>query len=1078
MRRALLVLLAASLPPAAGAQLVTTAKIQPESAPAANGLTRTLVAQQPLLKNPIAVSVDVDGKIFVTETTRRKVADLDIRDHRDWIPADLRLTSIDEKRAFLSQQQKLWPQLTKTSEKVHLLEDTDGDGMADRSTVFAEGFNTPVTGIAAGVLARRGQVFATIAPDVWHLRDTNGDGVADQRESIVTGFGLHIAYGGHDMHGLTFGPDGRLYWSIGDKGTNVLSKEGKRWFYPHEGAVLRCFPDGSGFEVFAHGLRNVQQFAFDTYGNILAVDNDADFPGEKERFVYITEGSDSGWRMFYQHRGKQFNPWMDEHMTVPARDGQLAYFTPPQETSVDGPSGFAFNPGTALNQAYKDTFFVTQFPAGKLVAFKTTPDGAGFRTTHQHVAMSGPATTGCAFGPDGALYIADWKGGYPLKEAGAVWRLDDPTLTNNPARREVAALLRDGPGKASDAELLARLGHADQRVRLDAQWELARRGRSAELAKVAADPSASQLARIHAIWGVSQTRAKLASLLAGLAKDPDAEIRAQAARWAGDAGLCEPAALIPLINDPSPRVAHLAAIAAGKLALPGCLPAVVRLLEQAPPRDRILFHSAASALAGAASATELAALASHASTPVRLAAVVALRRQQSPELAKFLGDKEPAVAAEALAAIYSDWIVQPALPAAAAALERADLPEGAIRRAMAANRRLADATAAGRLANFAADSKRPEPLRLAAIELLASWPEPIELDPADGRASAIAPADAQTAATAARSLLTKIPAAASRLAEATQAMATKLGIPLDPAVLLAELNNPAASPQARAAALETLVKNPNPAFPVDPATILAGDSPELRATAARLFATSQPAVVTTYLRERAIQSNHPGEAQHGVRLLGTLATTHAPAEALLTKLLTTLRDGAAPPHLQLDILRAAETAGPNRPALAGLLAQAQEKLKAAGPLGTYQLSLHGGSADRGERVFTTHSGAQCTLCHRVAKEGSEVGPPLTTVAARHDRAYLLESLLNPQAVVAPGYGFATVARTDGTSVTGTLVAESPGEVTLATPEGKQVTIPTATIASRTGPLSTMPPMGATLTLEELRDLVAFLASLK
>ncbi|MFN7342815.1 MAG: hypothetical protein ACK5TA_05730, partial [bacterium] len=161
-----------------------------------------------------------------------------------------------------------------------------GDGVADQSTLFAENFNTEVTGIAAGVLAWRGDVYATVAPDLWKLRDTNGDGVADKRESLAHGFGLHIAYAGHDMHGLTLGPDGRVYWSIGDKGTNVTSKEGKKFFAPHEGAVLRCYPDGSGFEIFARGLRNPQEIAFDKYGNWFSVDNDSDQKGERERFLH------------------------------------------------------------------------------------------------------------------------------------------------------------------------------------------------------------------------------------------------------------------------------------------------------------------------------------------------------------------------------------------------------------------------------------------------------------------------------------------------------------------------------------------------------------------------------------------------------------------------------------------------------------------------------------------------------------------------------------------------------------------------------------------------------------------------
>jgi quinoprotein glucose dehydrogenase len=174
-----------------------------------------------------------------------------------------------------------WKDLTVHSERIYQLRDTDNDGTADKMTVFAEGFNSVVTGIAAGILYHDGWVYVTVAPDLVRLRDTDDDGVADEREIVAHGFGMHIAYAGHDMHGPRIGPDGRIYWSIGDKGVNVTSKEGKKWFYPHEGCVLRCEPDGSGFEVFAHGLRNVQEIAFDDFGNMFGVDNDADLPGEK-----------------------------------------------------------------------------------------------------------------------------------------------------------------------------------------------------------------------------------------------------------------------------------------------------------------------------------------------------------------------------------------------------------------------------------------------------------------------------------------------------------------------------------------------------------------------------------------------------------------------------------------------------------------------------------------------------------------------------------------------------------------------------------------------------------------------------
>lgn len=200
--------------------------------------------------DPVAAAVDPQGRVYIAATTRRKVGDLDIREHRMWTAADVRLDSVEAKRRFYretlapgntprargglddhNQDGSIdWQDLTHHTERIYQLRDTDGDGTADQMTVFAEGFNTEVTGIAAGVMWHDGWVYATIAPDVWRLKDTDDDGVADIREIVATGFGIHIAYAGHDMHGLTVGPDGRIYWSIGDKGSNVTSREGKQFY--------------------------------------------------------------------------------------------------------------------------------------------------------------------------------------------------------------------------------------------------------------------------------------------------------------------------------------------------------------------------------------------------------------------------------------------------------------------------------------------------------------------------------------------------------------------------------------------------------------------------------------------------------------------------------------------------------------------------------------------------------------------------------------------------------------------------------------------------------------------------------
>ena len=320
--------------------------------------------------DPVSISFDNRGRAYVTQTQRRKAQDLDIRQNRDWIPDDVGFETVEDKREFFKAQLSPensaentgrvadhngdglhdWRDLAVIPEIIHIVEDTDGDGFADSSKVFDDDFATEVTGIAAGVLWDQGDVYATVAPDVWRLRDTDGDDKPDVREVIAHGFGLHIAYAGHDMHGLIIGPDGKLYWTIGDKGLSVISKEGKRFHYPNQGAMLRSEPDGSDFEVFAYGLRNVQEPAFDQYGNWFGVDNDSDQQGETERFMYIVNGMDAGWRCNYQYRGDGYNPWMAEGMTIPYHEGQPTYILPTISNYIDGPAGFVYNPGTALER--------------------------------------------------------------------------------------------------------------------------------------------------------------------------------------------------------------------------------------------------------------------------------------------------------------------------------------------------------------------------------------------------------------------------------------------------------------------------------------------------------------------------------------------------------------------------------------------------------------------------------------------------------------------------------------------------------------------------------------------------------
>ncbi len=1063
-----------------------------ETFPAANGLERSLVAREPLLQNPVSVAVDVDGSVYVTETTRRKAADLDIREFakHGWIPHDVSLTSVADRLAFL--EKELTPgkfdshpslkdhnkdgvvdikDLTAFSEKIIRLTDNSDDGVMDTKTVFAEGFNSVVTGIAAGVFAWRGDVYTTIAPDFWKLRDTTGDGRADERKSLVHGFGNHIAYAGHDMHGITWGPDGRIYWSIGDKGTNVTTGDGKNHYAPHEGAVLRVFPDGSGFEIFARGLRNPQEIAFNHYGDMFSVDNDADLAGERERFVHITEGSDTGWRNYYQYRGSDYNPWMEENLWQPDGPNQPAYITPTPENYSDGPAGFAFNPGTALNDRYHNSFFVTEFPKGNLRSFKVEPDGATFKITDDHIVLSGPMNVGIQFGPDGGLYTADWSGGYPLNNKGAVWKLDDPSQAKTAIREEVAALLKKGPSKATITDLVKQLAHPDQRIRLDAQWELASRQAKDELHQVILGEKQDQFATIHALWALSQTGDFSEKTFARLVASKDAELRAQAAKHAGETSKEPVPGLISLLSDGSPRVRFHAATAVWKLRMNSALDATITMLAENNNDDDYLRHAGALALSGMDMDQVAAKTVSHENAAVRLAAAVAFRRTSSSHAEKLLLDSDPQVVAEAARAIYDEPSIQKSFPALAELLfTKPGSTVPALRRSIAANRHLGDEASASRLTSFATEPSYPAGLRAAALQAIASWPVAFSTDPVDGRHHPFAAAPVEAArksfATAAPALQ-QDPDEAVATAAATAAKA--FDIVADEKTLAAQAADTRLESQPRLRAMQALSKVSPVLFNEAAGKLLTDKSPAVRSGTAAVLVKTNPEAVIAYARQALASSNNIPERQQVVGILAGLDSAKA-ADLVSTLLKQALASPAKSgtgydPALLLELIEASES----KPLI--------EKLETLGEIGPHLPALHGGDPALGKKVFNEHLAAQCIACHRIGKEGSNVGPPLTGIGNKN-REHILESLVLPQAEIAPGYGLMSVTKKDGSSIAGAFKEETPAAVTLILPDLTEVAVATADIATRTQPVSTMPPMGVILNPRELRDLVAYLAELK
>ncbi len=974
-------------------------------------------------------------------------------------------------------------------ERVHLLEDSDGDGRADRAQVFYEGFNEEINGVIAGVMKNGRDVLVTIYPDLWRLRDTDGDGVADEIESLFRGFGVHAAFDGHDLHGLTWGPDGKIYFSVGDNGFSVVNKEGRKLHHPNTGGVLRMNPDYTELEVFAYGLRNVQEIAFDPYGNLFAVDNDGDLEDERERFVYITEGSDSGWRLNWQFRTKgwarftdqpDYNPWISGDMWKPHFNGQPAHITPPLSNYSVGPGGFKFNPGTALNDQYKNYFFCVQFPVKKITAFKVKPKGAFFEMSGAHVFHFGMMASAVNFGPGGGMFITDWDGLWSPNERGAIYIKDDPSVAGSAIREEVKRILNEGPHSRSTEELVELLAHEDQRVRQLAQFELSKRKEGEQLLEVAMDTSAEPLARIHALWGVAQSNG---SGLDELEKkipfhDHDPEIRAQSAKISGDLHLRAAAApLIKLLEDKQPRVRFFAAMSLGKCGDGTAISPLVALLESNNDEDAYIRHACVMGLAGIGNVEVLSSLASHSSEAVRLGAVLSLRRLKSSAVTLFLSDENLFVQREVASAIHDDFSIPEALPALAGRLHSSDLPndEAIIRRAISANLRLGREENAARLIQYVMDPSRSESMRIEALESLADWNNDPFVDRVEGRVREL---PTRNPVLADELIALRLPEILESTEELLSRVATRIArehnIIVGNEVFAEWVASPARSVAVRTEALHLLAKRKADNLDSMVMKALESDHSQLRVAGWQIMVSQDPETFITRIRQEFW--NLSLKEQQGI--LRIISQVDLPeANRLLGQSLDRLIDNNLPKELHLDVLEAAKTT--SAPILESKLKIYEATLKTNDTMAHYRPVLFGGDPEIGKQIYTHHVMAQCIRCHNAGGEDKQVGPPLDGIGSRVNREDLLQSLIEPSAVIAQGYESISLDLENGDTIDGRIGSETKHIITIRTVMGELKTIRKSDVIDRSvDSVSSMPPMGLLLKPTELRDLLEYLASWK
>ena len=1080
-----------------------------------DGLELSLWASDSLVTDPVAISMDPQGGIYYTSGTRLEHSEFDIRGFTDWMTASISFQSVEDRRNFLrttlapeksEENTKViedlnedgnhdWRDLLVEKETIWRVSDQSGDGIADQAQLYIEDFNEEITDLANGIEYHDGEVFIAVGPDLWRTKDVDGDGIADQKESISHGYAVHIGFGAHGMSGAIMGPDGRLWWGIGDIGMNVVDKEGKRWKYPNQGVIVRSELDGSNFEVFAAGLRNTHEFVFDQFGNLITEDNDGDHEGERERLVYITEGSDSGWRSNWQY-GKYTDPdnngykvWMDEKLSIPRWEGQAAYITPPIQNYVNGPTGMLFNPGTALSQRWANHFFIAEFrgsPSNSPIhAFTLKPKGASFELDTTMEIVSGLLPTGLDWGPDGALYFGDWIEGWGVKEAGRLWKLDVPGGENSILRNSTKKLIQADFSSKPVEFLSNQLANPDMRVRQKSQFELVKRGAEGwailkARAAQASNNDITQLARIHGLWGMGQLARKEANYgkeFVSFLADEDPEIQAQAAKLIGDiryTGASDE--LKKLLKHPSLRVQFFAAEALGRTADTSAVAAIIDLLARNNDADAWLRHGAILALSRIGQVSPLIALKNHPSIALRTAAVVALRRLKHPSIALFLADKSEYIVAEVARAINDDFSIPEALPALADLLIMTSFAsEPIIRRAINANLRVGKEANINHLVSYATKKSAPAVLRAEAIETLRSWGNPSVLDRVDGRV---------------RSFTKRTDAPVKK---ALTAVMASLINDQEPSVQIAALRavsnlqleefskntftvmKKAKQADVRVTALQSLatLKNHDMQGPLEVA--LADSDDQVRSTALGLLSKADiPEKNAVTLFANILEKGTVPEQQATYEALSKLKG--ADAIALLDRQVDQLNAGTLSKETRLDLLDAVHT---NKDAsLVEKIKPYEAKQNTQGLLAGYIETLHGGNRQRGQDLFYRHAEAQCIRCHTIWEWGGDAGPVLEGIGAKRSPEDLLTSLIAPSEVLSLGYGVVTLELNDGATLAGIVQEETPEAITIKIGKEDTKTIPTSSIKERENIPSSMPGVKEILSKKEIRDMVAFLVSLK
>ena len=449
------------------------------------------------------------------------------------------------------------------NDKIIILEDTDNDGVADKSTVFADGLYLPT-----GIELANGGCYVGQSPDVYFLKDINGDDIADVKELALTGFGIEDNH--HSISAWRRGPGGWIYFQEGIfLHAQVETQHGIVRNY--NGGVYQFNPRTGELKVFCKGTGgNPWGHVFDYWGQSFMVNN--------PRVMYLS----------------------------PATGAFKGRSRIPPLISTEKQCGGDLVTGTHLPDEIQGQLLTCRFKSRTIVRYEFIEDGAGYsaKVLEPLMASKHPnfRPVDCKIGPDGAVYVADWYNSIinhaqhdfrdPRRdhEHGRIWRITykDRPLVEKP---ELVG--------ASVDSLVSQLSSPEAWTRHQARKELSERNPDAVRAAAEKwvdilDPQVPEYDHhlVEAMWACQNVERASEAILTKVIQSPSGHARSAAARviryWHDQ--LSDPLGMIAhLADDPFPRARMEAVLSCGYIPQAEALPAALNVLNH----DRDKFINAA-----------------------------------------------------------------------------------------------------------------------------------------------------------------------------------------------------------------------------------------------------------------------------------------------------------------------------------------------------------------------------------------------------------------------------------------------------------------------------------------------------